>query len=122
MSAALSLLIAVLSFLSTSAKTAQDLTDSCPTGAVIDRVEGDRVVLVHGSAGVRSIATSAISRGQTRLSEGLRVRRTPSGQCVLDGTDRALDTSVRDRLRALERGARRDDRRRAEPGHSRHRE
>lgn len=104
MSAALSILVAVLSFLTASYKTASPTVDPCPTGAVIDRVEGDHVVLVHGANGVRSIAASAITPGRLRLAEGLRVRQTSAGQCVLEAPDRAMETSVRRRLRALERG------------------
>jgi|LNFM01.1.fsa_nt_gb hypothetical protein len=102
MNAALSILAALISLVSAHAKTA-NIVDPCPSRAVIDRIEGDRVVLVHGADGVRSIAASAITAGPLALREGLRVRRSRAGQCVLEGPDRALETRVRDRLRALER-------------------
>lgn len=103
MSAALSMLIAFLSVLSAGTAGANKVQESsrCPIGAVIDRVEGERVVLVLG-AGVRSIAANSIEprRGAT-VREGMRVRRSRDGRCVADAVDSALSNSVRARLRAL---------------------
>lgn len=97
MSPTLALFIGLFSILSTRPEP-----DRCPDRAVIDRVEGDRVVLVHGAAGVRSISVSAIdtSRG-ARLREGARIRREGDGRCVLIEPERGTDRRVRARLRAL---------------------
>lgn len=74
----------------------------CPDRAVIDRIEGDRVVLVHGADGVRSISASAIeTRRGVPLREGYRIRRTDDGRCVLIEPERGTDRRVRARLRAL---------------------
>jgi hypothetical protein len=101
MSAALSLLIALLSM--SSVKTE---VSACPVGAVIDRIEGDRMVLVMGADGVRAIAASSIEPQQGQSPrEGMRVRRARDGRCVADSVDSAIDRGVRARLRAL--GARR---------------
>ncbi|MFO0562134.1 MAG: hypothetical protein U0269_29235 [Polyangiales bacterium] len=101
MSAALSLLIAFLSM--SSVKTE---LSACPVGAVIDRIEGDRMVVVMGADGVRSIAASSVEPQRGRSPrEGMRVRRARDGRCVADSVDSVLDSRVRARLRAL--GARR---------------
>jgi hypothetical protein len=101
MSAALSLLIAFLSM-----KSAKTELSACPAGAVIDRIEGERMVVVMGADGVRLIAASSVEPQRGRSArEGMHIRRTRDGRCVADPVDSVLDSRVRARLRAL--GARR---------------
>jgi hypothetical protein len=98
MSVSLSLLVALAS-MSSAAKTEPS---ACPVGAVIDRIEGDRMVVVLGAEGVRTIASSSVESVHGRLThEGLRIRRARDGRCVADSIDAAMDSSVRSRLRAL---------------------
>jgi hypothetical protein len=99
MSPALSILVALLSILSTKTEA-----PACPVGAVIDRIEGERVVVVLGANGVRSIAASLLDqRALGPAREGMRVRRASDGRCVASGTDAVIEARVRGRLRALMR-------------------
>jgi hypothetical protein len=75
---------------------------ACPAGATIDRLEGDRAVLVvHGSRGVRSIAVSSLSGAVVR--EGMRLRLAADGRCLVAAPRPSLQNRVRARLRDLAR-------------------
>jgi hypothetical protein len=84
------------------ATTAARALSACPAGATIDRLEGDRAVLVvHGSRGVRSIAVSSLTGSVVR--EGMRLRLATDGRCLVDAPRPSLQNRVRARLRDLAR-------------------
>lgn len=53
----------------------------CPTGSVVDRIEGDHVVVL-GASGVRVIARDQLlPPAGVGLHEGDRIHLGPAGQC-----------------------------------------
>jgi hypothetical protein len=73
----------------------------CPAGAVVDRVEGDAVVVL-GASGVHVVARAAlITAPARRVHEGDRVLAGPGGGCRAVPPSRAEVDRLRQRLRAL---------------------
>ena len=82
------------------------LDSVCRNGAVIDRVDEGRAVIVLGASGVRTIAVNslAVRPRDGAVREGMTLR-PESGRCLAEPPDPAALRRVRLRLRALSLGA-----------------